>query len=227
MSDIVLVNTAVKGSGEVYNSTVGQQNSLLSNPRGDLLTAASLPPLTQLVAQGNSYQAAIATANAFTYVNALPTTRAELVLYNNAPAGGVSIVIDSAWMYNVSSQAAANPITLVVQNCAPGLVAAPTDGTTTIIQTSLSRRNAASTRMGVCLFALANTAFALANHWDVVASTANAATATLGLSVTADLRGQYIVAPTGAFCLAGVAGTAAGTAVIGVKYHEVQLTLGG
>lgn len=227
MSDTVQAYTAVKGPAEVYNSTVGQQNSLLSNPRGDLLTAAALPPLTQLVAQGNSYQAAIATANAFTYVAGLPTTRAELVLYNNAPAGGVSVVIDSVWMYNVSSQAAANPITLVVQNCAPGLVAAPTDGTTTIVQTSLSRRNAALTRMGVCLFALANTAFALANHWDVVASTANAATATLGLSVTADLRGQYIVAPTGAFCLAGVAGTAAGTAVIGVKYHEVQLQLGG
>lgn len=221
----VLAYGTVVGGTEVYNGPAGSQLSLTTNNRGHQRVVQSLPPLTDLVRLGNSYQAAIATANAFTYVAALPTTRAELVLYNNAGAGGVSVVIDSAWMYNVSSQAAANPITLVVQNCAPGLVAAPTDGTTTIVQTSLSKRNAALTRQGACLFALANTAFALANHWDVVASTANAATATLGLSVIADLRGGYVVAPGGAFCLAGVAGTAAGTAVIGVKYHEVLLDL--
>jgi hypothetical protein len=189
--------------------------------------AQSLLDVARLVAVGDSYQASIATANAFTYVAAWPTTRAELLLYNGAAAGGKSIVIDSAWMVNITSQAAANPISLLGQNCAPGLVAAPTDGTTTIVQTSLSKRNPALTRMGVALFALANTAFALANHWDLLASTPNAATATLGLGVTADVGGRYVIPPTGAFALAGVAGTAAGTAIIGVRYHEVQLLLGG
>jgi hypothetical protein len=215
---------AARGGTELYNNNHNGASGLVGNNRGDLAVAQALPSAADLVRLGASYQAVIASANAFTYVAALPTTRAELVLYNNAGVGGPSIVIDSAWMFNVSSQAAANPITLVVQNCAAGLVAAPTDGTTTIVQTSLSGKTAGLTRVGRALFALANTAFALANHWEVVA--ANAATATLGLSVTADLRGKYIVPPTGAFCLAGVAGTAAGTAVIGVVYHEVQLTLG-
>jgi hypothetical protein len=208
---------AARGGTELYNNNHNGASGLVGNNRGDLAVAQALPSAADLVRLGASYQAVIASANAFTYVAALPTTRAELVLYNNAGVGGPSIVIDSAWMFNVSSQAAANPITLVVQNCAAGLVAAPTDGTTTIVQTSLSGKTAGLTRVGRALFALANTAFALA---------ANAATATLGLSVTADLRGKYIVPPTGAFCLAGVAGTAAGTAVIGVVYHEVQLTLG-
>jgi hypothetical protein len=221
------LNTS-KGRGTSPGAYLANQEAPLTiNTRGDQSVAQGLPALTELVRLGNSYQAAIATANAFTYVAVWPTTRAELVLYNNySVASNISVVIDSAWMVNFTTQAAANPIALLGQNCAPGLVAAPTDGTTTIIQTSLSRRNAASLRLGGCLFALANTAFAVANHWDLLVSSPNAATATVGLGVNAEVYGRYIVPPTGAFCLAGLAGTAAGTAIIGVRYHEVELSLG-
>ncbi len=217
--------TRIRGTFVNDVTTVGQADAA-SNRRGELVTANGLPERTELARLGGSYLATIATANAFTYVAVWPTTRAELIVYNNAATGGPSLIIDSAWMVNVTSQAAANPIALLGQNCAPGLVAAPTDGTTTIVQTSLSKKNAALTRVGSALFALANTAFCLANHWDLLASTPNAATATVGMGITADLKGRYVIPPTGAFGLAGLAGTAAGTAIIGVTYHEALLDLG-
>lgn len=216
-----------KGGSELYNNPIGAEVGFLSNNRGDNLVAQSLPERAELVRMGRSYSAQIAAANAFTYVAALPTTRAELVMYNNAPVGGVSLVIERAWLYGVTSMAASQPIVILGQVAAAGLVAAPTDGTTTIVQTSLSGKNVGLTRAGVALFALANTAFALANHWMVLGNgLVPAPTTNLGAAVEANCYGRYIIPPQGAFLLNAVAGTAAGTAVMGVEYHEVQLALG-
>ena len=193
------------------------------NVGGDLIVSQGQPEQVEIVRMGKSWLATIATANAFTYVNAWPTTRAELLMYNNSPT--LSLVVEEAWMVNITSMAAAQPISLLGQNCAPGLAAAPTDGTTTIVQTSLSNKNAALTRTGSALFALANTAFCLANHWDLLDSTNSPMTTNLGQGIVAR-KLKYIIPPTGAFGLAGLAGTAAGTAIIGVKYHEELLDLG-
>lgn len=212
---------------DIFNSPAGLAQSLVVNNRGDLSVNQALPERAELVRMGRSYAAQIATANAFTYVAGFPTTRAELVVYNNASSGGVSLLIDHVWMYGVTSMGAAQPITLVGQLTAAGAVAAPTDGTTTIVQTSLSGKTVGLTRAGVALFALANTAFAVANHWQVLGtSLVPAPTTNLGASVEAFCYGRYIVPPGASFCLAGIAGTAAGTAIIGVEYHEVQLALG-
>lgn len=196
------------------------------NLGGDLLVAQALPERTELVKGGRSYLATIATANAFTYVAGWPTTRAELIVYNNAPpTSKICLHIDSAWMYGVTSMAAAQPISLVAQVVPPG-IAAPTDGTTTVIQTSLSAKSVLLSRAGSALFALANTAFCVANHWDLLASTNAPMTTNLGQGVVADLiRGMLIIPPGAALGLAGIAGTAAGTAIIGVKYHEAETDL--
>jgi hypothetical protein len=217
----------VKGSADIFNNNAGQPQQFAMNPRGDQLIAQALPERTELVRLGRSYAAQIAAANAFTYVAALPTTRAELVVYNNAPVGGVSLVIERVWLYGVTSMAAAQPIAMLGQVCAAGLVAAPTDGTTTVVQTSLSGKNVGLTRAGVALFALANTAFGLANHWAVLGTGVTPApTTNLGVSIEANCYGRYIIPPQATFLLNAVAGTAAGTAVMGLEYHEVQLTLG-
>mgnify|MGYP007005608261 CR=1 FL=1 len=60
-----------------------------------------------IVAQGNAWALQIATGSAFTYVNAWPTTRAELVLYNPA-SNTKSLIIDYAWMVDISTAAAAH-----------------------------------------------------------------------------------------------------------------------
>lgn len=213
-----------KATTEVINASSLQETPVLFNSRGDLLATQSLPERTEIVRLGRSYSAQIAAANAFTYVAALPTTRAELVLFNAAAVGGVSIVIDRVWLYGVTSMGAAQPIVILGQVAATGLVAAPVDGTTTIVQTGLNGHNAALARLGVALFALANTAFALANHWQVIGNgLVSAPTTNLGAAIEGLCYGRYIIPPTAAFCVNAVAGTAAGTAVMGIDYHEVQI----
>lgn len=192
------------------------------SPRGDLATALGLPLKSELVRMGDTWSCSIATGSAFTYVNALPTTRAELVLFNGESASGKSYVIDSAWMFNVSSMAAAQPITLVGQLALTG-IAAPTDDANQLIYSRSGRRSYA----GQAKRAVANTAFCIANKWEVIASANDPMTTNLGQGLYADLFGGWIVPPGGALGLAGVAGTAAGTAVIGVTWHEVLLPVVG
>jgi hypothetical protein len=67
---------------------------------------------------------------------------------------------------------------------------------------------------------------AAANRWFIVGTTEVTAATTVGAAVTAACDGRYLVAPGCTFNLAVVAGTAAGTCIWGVEWHEVQLPLG-
>lgn len=189
------------------------------NPRGDLCMAPALPLKAELTRMGDSWSCAIATASAFTFVAAWPTTRAELVLFNGEPTGGKSYLIDSAWLTNITSQAAAQPFSLLGQLALTG-IAAPTDDTAQLIFSRSSRRQYG----GQAKRAVASTAFALANKWEIIGNSAiSPMTTNLGASIYVDLFGGWLVPPGGAFCLAGLAGTAAGTAIAGLTWHEVQL----
>lgn len=213
----------VKATTEAFNNQQGQDIRLLANNRGDALMAQSLPPKAELVRMGNTWECRIATGSAFTYVNAWPTTRGELVLYNGEATGGKSYVIDSAWLYNISSMAAAQHQTLIAQ--VVPTATAPTNDTAQLIS-SMSSKTA--TYSGNALRAVANTAMGqTTNLWSVIAtSQASAMTTNLGAALYAELYGKFIIKPGAGFALAGIAGTAAGTAIIGVCWHEVQLALG-
>jgi hypothetical protein len=216
-----------RGGVPLYNSPTGVEVTAQCNNQGDRLVAQALPERAEIVRMGRSYAAQIAAANAFTYVAALPSTRAEIVMYNNAPLGGVSLVIDRVWLYGVTTMAASQPVAMLGQVGTIAIAAAPTDGTTTIVQTSLSGKLVGLTRAGVALFALANTAFMVANHWTVLGTGVTPSpTTNLGVSIEANCYGRYIIPPQATFGLNAVAGTAAGTAVMGLEYHEVQITLG-
>lgn len=207
-----------QGSRRAYAS--GGNQSADMNQGGDLLVAQGLPPKAEVVRMGNTWTCAIATGSAFTYVNAWPTTRAEIVLYNGYASGGLSLVIDSAWMVDITSAAAAQAKTLLGQYGADG-IAAPTDDTAQLITSRSGKTYAGSAKRAV-----ANTAFALTNKWEALGTVTNPNTASIGSAVYVDLYGGWIVKPGRAFCLAGLASTAAGTAIIGVTWHEVQLDLG-
>lgn len=186
------------------------------NARGDLCVAQSLPPKAELVRLGNTYTCAIATGSAFTYVAAWPTTRAELVLYNGESASGKTYVIDSAWMTSISSTAAAASLSLLAQY-APA-IAAPTDDTAQLI----TSRSGKTAYPGSAKRAVAVTTMT-ANKWELVGHTPAGPSASIATSVYADLYGGWLLKPGATLGLAGVAGTAAGTAVLGVCWHEVQL----
>ena len=121
------------------------------NNRGDLLVAQALPPDAEATRMGTRWSAAIPTGSAFTYVNAWPTTRAELIIYNSSL--NKTYVFRSAWMFGITSMGASQPITLVAQLSVPGTVAAPSDNSAVLRKS----RNGQRAYGGGALCALANT----------------------------------------------------------------------
>jgi hypothetical protein len=212
----------VRASADLANLAQGAEMVMQYNNRGDQLVALGLPQRTELARLGQLWTCRMATGSAFTYVAAWPTTRGELVLYNGELAGGKSFVIEKAWMYGITSMAAAQPLTLIGQ-LVPTVGTVPTHDTAQLI----TGHNGKPVYAGRGRVAVANTAAGqTTNLWDVLASGNMPMTTNLGAAVIADLWGQYIVPPGGVFALAGIAGTAAGTAIIGVTWAEVQLALG-
>jgi len=212
----------VRANADISNLGQGASVIMQGNNRGDQLVALALPQRTEIARLGQLWTCRMATGSAFTYVAAWPTTRAELVLYNGEAAGGKSYVIEKAWMYGITSMAAAQPLTLIGQ-IVPVAGTVPTNDTAQLI----SSHNGKPTYTGRGKVAVANTtAGQTTNLWDVLASANMPMTTNLGAAVVADLWGQYIIPPGGVFALAGIAGTAAGTATIGLTWAEVQLALG-
>src|SRR5688572_12992762 len=86
-----------------------------ANSRGESLIANALPSRTELVRLGNSWDMQIPTGSAYTNVADMPTTRAELALYNGEPSTGLSYVIDQIWFLSLTSVTAAAGVTLIAQ----------------------------------------------------------------------------------------------------------------
>lgn len=190
------------------------------NDRGELLVAQSLPPRTELARLGQTWTARIASGSAFTHVAALPTTRAELALYNGEANGGKCYVIESVWHLGITSMAAAGSVALIAQ-IAPG-VTALTDDTAQLI----TGRNGKVSYTGNARRAVAVTTMT-ANRWELLQSSnsGGAATAQIGLASFADLCGGWILKPGDTFGVNVVAGTAAGTAIMGITWTEIQLPI--
>lgn len=192
------------------------------NPRRELLTSQGLPERSELVRLGFSWGAQIPTGSAFTFVNAWPTTRAELVLCNAGTAGTKTLIIDRVWMTNITSQGAAQPFSMLGQLAPTVLAVAAAADNTAVLRQNLAGRRKVYDGQGT--LALANTAFALTNQWFTLGNAAvSPMTTNLGNSVEVNVYGKYLVPPGAAFCVAGLAGTAAGTAICGIEWHEVQL----
>lgn len=201
----------------------GQEAIPDMNHRGEWLFSQGLPERSELVRLGNSWGAQIPTGSAFTFVAAWPTTRAELVLSNGEPATGKTYIIDRVWMTNITSQAAAQHFSILAQiNPAANAIATGTDNTAVLRQSLSGFKKVYN---GNAKLLVANTAFALTNQWMTIGCSAvSPMTTNLGASAEAFVYGRYLIPPGAQFCIAGLAGTAAGTAICGVEWHEVQLS---
>lgn len=225
MADVTQISAITRKTAEVGDNPQGLVATPALNNRNDLSVAIGLPLRSELTRMGRSWGCRIATASAFTYVAAWPTTRGELVLYNGEPAGGKCYLIEEAWMYNITSMAAAQPMTLIGQLVPVGSTTAPANDTAQLISSRNGR--VASGYDGNAKRAVANTAMGqTTNLWDVLASITAPMTTNLGAALEVDLYGKYILPPGAGFALAGIAGTAAGTAIIGVNWSELQLAIG-
>lgn len=218
--DLTVMRARVRGTSVPSYADLAEEEFAI-NRRGDVLIAQSLPPKAELARLGRSWEARIASGSAFTHVAALPTTRAELALYNGEASGGKCYVIDSVWHLGISSMAAAGSIAIIGQ-ISPG-VAALTDDTNQLITgacglvaySGLAKRAVAVTTM-------------VANRWSLLQSSnsGGGATAQIGLASFAECYGAFILKPGDTFGVNVVAGTAAGTAIMGIRWHEIQLDLG-
>lgn len=162
----------------------------------------------------------IATGSAFTFVAGMPTTRAELVLYNGeSTTNGKSYVIDSVWALGITSAAAAQQMAIIAQ-IVPSATA-PTDDTNQLITASAGQNS--GTYNGLAKKAVAQTSMT-ANKWELLDWTNSvAATTTIGLAMYANVNGKLIVKPG---CMLGVnvvAGAAAGTCIMGISWGESNL----
>ena len=216
------IQARVRG-GTPFSGTEGQIMENFVNGRGDLISVQGLPACAELTRMGKTWTMRTAAASAFTYVAALPTTLAVLMLYNDEPTGGKSYIIDSAFLYGVTSMAAAQPVALIGQLVPTSTMVEPTHSATTTLISSNSGKGAYD---GLAKRAI-NVTTAFTDLWQVLCQgIVPSPTTNLGTSLYADLWGKFIVPPGAGFGLNAVAGTAVGTAIVGLTWSEVQLALG-
>lgn len=210
-----LITGVVRGlSPPAYGD--GEQSVGVTN-RGETIVAHGLLPKAEVVRLGDSWSCQIATGSAFTNVANMPTTRAELVLYNGEPGTGKCYVIDSVWFLSLTSITAASGITLIYQVSASA--AAPTDDALQLINSPMGKTYGGRAKRAVAATTMT------ANKWSALASVGAGAAASIGLGVVAEVNGGIILPPGATLGLNSVAGTALGTSLIGVSWHETQLRI--
>lgn len=188
------------------------------NSRGDQLVAQALPPLTELVRLGDSWQ--VSTSSAIAPLTALPTTNCGLAIWNGEPAGGKSYVIDSVAASEIVVDATQSNCTalFVMNNKTP--VAAITDAGLAI--RSLSGR----TYGGKARTLLTGTTITN-DGWFPAGNSVAPAPAVAGSAwkqTDVQLNGLYIVPPGGQFNLHAVKVAAtAGQMIFTIRWHEIQL----
>ncbi len=198
-------------AAELYGSG---QSQVDQNPRGDLCIAPALLPKTELTRLANTWYTVIPTASAFTNVAALPTTLANLAIYNGY-TDTTCLVIDQIWFTSLTSITAAANVTILAQVLQ---VAVLTDSATTLISSPLGK-----TYSGSVLKALGVTTM-VANKWSLLGTgTTGGATVTIGTGCVAEVGGAIIVKPGFTLGVNAIVGTAAGTSLQGILWHEVKL----
>lgn len=184
------------------------------NPRGDLIVVNAMPSKAELVRLGDSWSCQMATGSAYTNVANMPTTRAELAIYNGNTTK--SVVIDAAWMLSLTSITAISAVTLIYQVAS---VTALTNDTAQLINSPLGKTYAGSVTRAVAVTTMT------ANKWAVLACAGAQAAVSIGSGVYAEVNGGIILRPGYTLGLNAVVGTATGTSLIGVAWHEVTLPI--
>jgi hypothetical protein len=155
----------------------------------------------------------IPTGSAFTNVAAMPTTRAELLLYNGEGANGKSYLIDQISFLSLTSVTAAAGVTLVYQVNGSTV----TDDTAVLINSPLGLAYQGRAQRDLALTTM------VANKWTAIAASGAGAAASIGLGVVAEVGGGIILPPGSCLGVNAVVGTATGTSLMGISWVEVQL----
>src|SRR3954466_4146880 len=96
----------------IDSSSVSDNEQITLTPQLEQLVAQSSSPYREIVRMGRAF--GVTNTTAVAAVVAVPTTAVHLALYNNAPDGGRSLVIDWVSAQNVVSTAVATQAQLLV-----------------------------------------------------------------------------------------------------------------
>lgn len=185
------------------------------NPRGDLAVVQALPSLAEVVRMGESYF--VIQAAAVAPVVALPTTTAQVSLWNGEPDGGRCYVIDSVFATDVVSAGAATGI---------GLAALLNIGRVALPSGSLLTPKGLTGQgyRGAGKVVLAATV--VDDTWAPLGSSVVGPASQIGLNLDVPVNGLYIVRPGHLFSLACLANTVTTITVkMGIRWHEVNLVI--
>lgn len=204
-----------------YPEAVDEQP--LIDMRGQRAVAQWLPPLTQLVSAGRTFQARSTTGAA--PVTAIPSTACLLGLWNGEPDNGKSYIIDSVFAMRITTAAAFQEMTILT-NCSIQRI-------TTAIANTIIPRCMSGMRIGYGGNARVAVGVTLAaadggatTNWHPVGNNHNISggAANLGGTREVDVRGRYIIPPKCQFSLSVIAPVAtASSVVVGVRWHEAVL----
>jgi hypothetical protein len=199
-----------------------EDEQLIINPRGDLVVVQALPELAELVRMGDSWGITSTTGQAA--LTARPTTTSGLSVNNNEPATGKSMIIDSFGSWEEVVDATQSDITALFAMVNKRGSAQASSGTAETGFNSLNGKaglpsNVAAKRGAT----VANDVwFPHATEGAQMAAAAAGSNWKINLS---NVRGQYIVPPTGTFSVQAVKAAAAAAAqqFFFIKFHMVQL----
>lgn len=188
------------------------------NGRGDSLVALALPERAELVRHGESY--GIIQATAVAPVVALPTTTAQLSIWNGEQAGGKSYVIDSLiGMVAVSAAAATGVGFAGMLN--KGAVTKPTND---LAPATAAFGLAGHPYAGKAVVDLAATVGD--DGWHPIGNAVVGPASQVALPFEVPVYGLYIIPPGGMFSMAVLANTVTTITVkMGLRWHEVKLDL--
>ena len=210
------LNAKVRGRSEpILDCNTGEEVPININPHGDLIIAHGMPGVSELVRMRKSYMAIAASAVA--PVTALPTTSAQLTLWNGENDGGLIYVIDSVGVFTTVSAGAATAI---------GLFACMHTGKKAAAVADLTIRGLAGQAYRGT--ATADVGATVVNDVWIPIGTANVGPASqIGQTLDVPVNGLYIVPPGHMFSLAAVANTTTTiTTRCLIRWHEVQLPVG-
>lgn len=222
MATEVSIFARVRGAlRDIYG--VGDQKPVTADG-AELITVLGMPELTEIIRQGNSWQAQFTTGVAA--LTAIPTTTSLMSINNFEAGGGKSFVIDSFGTYEGVIDATQADVTAIfAMNNKKGSAQASA-GTAFTTAQSLSGKGAYG---GSAIFRSAATV--VNDGWYPHQTLGSMAAAAGGANFKVNevfVRGLYIVPPGGSFSFAAVkAGAAAALQQFPfIRWHEVQLTLG-
>lgn len=207
---------------DVY--ATGEQQPV-SADGAELITVLGMPELTEIVRQGNSWQAIFTTGVAA--ATAIPTTTSLLSMNNFETGNGAkSYVIDSFGTYEGVVDATQTDVTMIMAMMNKKGSAQASAGTAFSTVQSLSGKG---TYGGAAI--LRSAATVVNDNWFPHQTLGSMAAAAAGANFKVNEvfpRGLYIVPPGGSFSFAAVKAAAAAALqqFAFIRWHEVMLTLG-